>query len=127
MINELSVSLSDKGIKLSKPVREFCESCISKDVKPGFSSQYKTLAEGWVHLVLVGLKNPNRSVDLPPSLKDPIKWRYIPSDWKAILLLNALCSEFRLDAGLEELGGKCLRRLENFADIGAEIEASNRT
>ena len=127
MINELSISLSDKGIKLSKPVREFCDNCISKDGESGFNYQYKTLAEGWVHLVLVGMKHPNRSVDFPPSLKDPVKRRYIPSDWKAILLLNALCSDFSLEAGLEELGGKCLRRLEKLANIGAEIEASNRT
>ena len=80
MISELSTLLADKGIKLSKAVREFCEACKDNNDNSGLAPQYKTLAEAWVHLVLIGLKYPDTSIESIPSSKDPIKWRYIPED-----------------------------------------------
>lgn len=120
MISELSTILADKGIKLSKPVREFCEACTKNNDNSGFTPQYKTLAEAWVHLVLIGSQHPETSIESVPSNKDPIKWRYIPEDWKSILLLHALDYEFTFSAGDEELGARCLRRLEKLAEIGAQ-------
>lgn len=121
MINELNVLLSDKGIRLSKPVRLFCEKCTDKNQQGEGLPAYRTMAEAWVHLVLTGMKFPNRRVELEPSSKDPIRWRFIPNDWQQILLLQAFSEDFTFDIDLEELGIKCMRKLEQYADIGIEM------
>ena len=126
MINELTTLLSDRGIKLSKEVRIFCEKAGLRDKATNEKLdenliQYRTMAEAWVHLVLIGIKHPNRSVKSEPSGKDPIKWRIVPTDWQRILITKAVSHEFKPEIGMEELALRSLSRLESYADIGAEM------
>jgi hypothetical protein len=129
MINNINTGIQDQGIRLSKEVREFCEEAKARGEgkndeydKP----QFKTMAEAWVYLVLIGAKYPNENVSDWKAHKDPIKWRFIPGDWQKILLLKAFTDMTESSIDYENLSTIGLRYLENLAVIGVKHEDEHR-
>lgn len=129
MINTVNTSIQDHGIRLSKEVREFCEDAKKRGEKKNDDydrPQFKTMAEAWVYLALIGAKHRNEEVsDWSPN-KDPIKWRFIPGDWQRILLLLAITEIEGFTFDVDVLATTSLRYLEKLAVIGVKHEEEYR-
>lgn len=129
MINNINTGIQDNGIRLSKAVREFCEEVKARGEKKNDEydkPQFKTMAEAWVYLVLIGAKYPNEKASDWSSHRDPIKWRFIPGDWQKILLLKAIAEVTESAIDYENLANASLRYLENLAVIGVKHEKDHR-
>lgn len=129
MINNIITGMLDNGIRLSKEVREFCEEAKARGEKKNDEydkPQFKTMAEAWVHLVLIGARYPDEKAPEWKAHKDPIKWRFIPGDWQKILLLKAITEVTDSAIDTENLAANSLRYLENLAVIGVKHEEEHR-